>query len=139
MLHLSVGQPAALDTCGRADTLDCGDLSQRGQAVGRKGAKGAPGAFELVDSRDERQNLRSDLDVVGSEHQPMIRPFTPNTVVVGRSRPTRAWIGFATAAVLALPLSISMVGDLTLIAGGLGAWVGSSTGDSRVELRLERP
>lgn len=60
-------------------------------------------------------------------------------VIVGRSRPARAWMGFAVAAVLSLPLSMSMVGDAVLLAGGLGAWAGSSTGDSRVELRLDRP
>lgn len=60
-------------------------------------------------------------------------------VVVGRSRPARAWIGFAIGAVLSLPLSISMFGDAILVLGGLGMWAGSTTGDSRVELRLVRP
>lgn len=60
-------------------------------------------------------------------------------VLIGRSRPARAWIGFAIGAVLSLPLSLSMVGDAVLIVGGLGAWVGGATGDSRVEIRLARP
>ncbi|WP_297451156.1 hypothetical protein [Ferrovum sp.] len=36
------------------------------QAVGRKRTQGAPGAFELVDPGDEAQDLRGDLDGVGS-------------------------------------------------------------------------
>ncbi|MDA8154238.1 MAG: hypothetical protein M0003_16255, partial [Acidithiobacillus sp.] len=47
------------------------------QPVGRERAQGAPSAFELIDPGDEAQDLRRDLDSVGSQHEPILRPFTP--------------------------------------------------------------
>ena len=76
VLHFPVGQLAALDAGGGADALDGGHAPQGRQPVGRERAQGAPGAFELVDPGDEAQDLRGDLEGVGSQHEPK-RRFTP--------------------------------------------------------------
>lgn len=58
--------------------------------------------------------------------------------VVGMSKPQRGWIGAGLGALASLPLSISMIGDAMLIGGALGALIGRSTGDSYIEIVLQR-
>ena len=65
-LHLAIGQLAALDAGGGTDALNGRHAPQGRQAIGRKGTQGAPGALEFVDSGDEAQDLRGDLECVGS-------------------------------------------------------------------------
>jgi hypothetical protein len=84
LLHLAVGQLAALNAGGGADALDGSHAAQRRQAVRCECAQGAPGAFELVDPGNEAQNLRGDLEGVGFQYEPPLNPFTPNL--------TRLWL-----------------------------------------------
>ena len=50
---------------GGTDALNGRHVPQGRQAIGRKGTQGAPGALEFVDSGDEAQDLRGDLECVG--------------------------------------------------------------------------
>ncbi len=58
--------------------------------------------------------------------------------VVGVSKAKRGWVGAGLGALASLPLSMSMVGDAMLIGGLLGAWIGRNTGDSRIEIVMQR-
>ena len=55
-------------------------VATRRSAARRSGASvpRARGALEFVDPGDEAQDLRGDLECVGSQHEPIIHPFTPN-------------------------------------------------------------
>ena len=64
---LAVGELAALDPGGGADALDGRDAPQRRQPFGRDGSERPPGALELVDLGDQRQDLRGDPDGVDSD------------------------------------------------------------------------
>ena len=50
---------------GGTDALDGRHVLQGRQAIGRKSTQGAPGALEFVDSDDEAQDLRGDLECIG--------------------------------------------------------------------------
>ena len=63
--------------------LDSGDTAQYRQALRRERTQGTPRAFELVDPGDEAQDLGGDLEGVGSQHKPMLRPFTPIRIQCG--------------------------------------------------------
>jgi len=58
--------------------------------------------------------------------------------VLGRSKPRRGGIGALAGALLSLPLSLSMPGDAVVVGGLLGNFVGRATGDSRIEILLQR-
>ncbi len=60
ILDLAVGEPGTLDAGGGADTLDGGDLAQRGEFFGRKAADHAPLPFEILELGDEPQHLGRD-------------------------------------------------------------------------------
>jgi hypothetical protein len=59
-------------------------------------------------------------------------------VVVGASKPKRGLIGALTLAALSLPLSVSVPGDMLLPAALVGTLIGRATGDSRIEIVLDR-
>jgi hypothetical protein len=59
-------------------------------------------------------------------------------LVRGRSKTARSGIGAAVGAVASLPMSVSMVGDAMLIGALVGAMLGKRTGDSRLEVVLQR-
>jgi hypothetical protein len=58
--------------------------------------------------------------------------------LVGKSKSTRGWIGAAVGALVSLPLSISMPGDMMIPAALAGSAIGMATGDSRAEVIFER-
>jgi hypothetical protein len=58
--------------------------------------------------------------------------------LVGKSKSTRGWIGAAVGALVSLPLSISMPGDMMIPAALAGSAVGMATGDSRADVIFER-
>jgi hypothetical protein len=71
---LAIRKLAAFDACRRTDTLDRGDAAQGRQSIGRKRSQGAPCAFELVDPGDQAQDLRGNLNGVGSNHRTNTTP-----------------------------------------------------------------
>jgi hypothetical protein len=81
---------------------------------------------ESVDGAPERLNVLADADI------------TRVARVAGKSKPARACIGAAAGALLSLPLSISMVGDMMMPAAILGSLLGRGAGDSRLEVVLQR-
>ncbi len=58
--------------------------------------------------------------------------------VVKLSKGARGRLGAAIAALVTLPLGISMVGDMMIPAAIVGALIGRATGDSRAEVVFER-
>ena len=58
--------------------------------------------------------------------------------LVGTSKSTRGWVGAAVGALVSLPLSISMPGDMMIPAALLGAAIGMASGNSRAEVVYER-
>ena len=58
--------------------------------------------------------------------------------VVGRSKPAREWTGIGIGVLVSLPLSLSRIGDASLIGASLGALVGRHAGDARIEIVLKR-
>ena len=58
--------------------------------------------------------------------------------LVGTSKSTRGWIGAAVGALVSLPLSISMPGDMMIPAALAGSAIGMATGNSRAEVIFER-
>ena len=73
-LDFTVGQFAALDAGGGADALNRRHAPQGRQTIRRKRAQGTPRALELVDLGDQAQDLRGDLDGVGSDHETNTTP-----------------------------------------------------------------
>ena len=77
-LDLTVAEPGALDAGGRADTLDGGDAAQAGQPFRCDPADRPPGALELVDLCDQRQDFGRDAKSRGVEAScRLCHPFTP--------------------------------------------------------------
>ena len=58
--------------------------------------------------------------------------------LVGKSKSARGWIGAAVGALVSLPLSISMPGDMMIPAALAGSAIGMASGDSRAEVIFER-
>ena len=58
--------------------------------------------------------------------------------VVGMSKPSRAWLGAGIGVLVSLPLSISRVGDASVIGALLGTLVGRNIGDAHIEVLFER-
>lgn len=58
--------------------------------------------------------------------------------VVGMSKPAREWTGAGIGVLVSLPLSLSRIGDASLIGASLGALVGRHAGDARIEIVLKR-
>ena len=65
-----------MDSPSIVSPLDGGHAAQSRQPVGRERGQGAPSAFELIDPGDEAQDLRRDLDSVGSHHEPILHIYT---------------------------------------------------------------
>ena len=61
LLHFPVVQHRPLYTRGRADALDRRDTPQAGQPLRGETPEGQPRALELVDLRDESEDLAGDL------------------------------------------------------------------------------
>ena len=62
------------DGGGGADALNRRHAPQGRQTIRRKRAQGTPRALELVDLGDQAQDLRGDLDSVGSDHETNTTP-----------------------------------------------------------------
>jgi hypothetical protein len=58
--------------------------------------------------------------------------------VAGMSKPARAWLGAGIGVLVSLPLSISSVGDASVIGALVGSWVGRNIGDAHVVILFER-
>lgn len=104
--------------------------------VGLMGGGTIRGAFLRIS--DDRLDLRLD----DKEGTPTRRVDHSDVVfvvrLIGRSKSTRGWIGAAVGALVSLPLSISMPGDMIIPAALAGSAIGMATGDSRAEVVFER-
>ena len=104
--------------------------------VGLMGGQTIRGVFLRMS--DDRMDLRLD-----DEEGTPTRRVDHNDVVfvarlVGKSKVTRGWLGAAVGALVSLPLSISMPGDMMIPAALVGSAIGMATGDSRAEVIFER-
>jgi len=71
-LDLSVAEPGALDAGRGPDALDRSDAAQPGKPLRRDPADRPPGALELVDLGDQRQDFGRDTKRRGVECHPVI-------------------------------------------------------------------
>ena len=104
--------------------------------VGLMGGRTIRGVFLRMS--DDRLELRLDDE----EGTPTLRVDHNDVVfvarLVGKSKATRGWLGGAIGALVSLPLSISMPGDMMIPAALAGSAMGMATGDSRAEVIFER-
>ena len=75
--HLLVGQLGAFNPCGKADTLDGGNPPQPREDLWRKPGQRLPTAFELVDPREDLEELGGKLQVgvVNHGEHPFVYPI----------------------------------------------------------------
>lgn len=78
-LDLAIRQLAAFNPGGGADALNGGHVTEGAEPLWGKRAQSSPGTLELVDRRNEVEDLGRDLERVEREHSPYLHPKTPKS------------------------------------------------------------